>query len=118
MIEAKGRSKRNAVVVTELPYQVNKSALLQRMAEMVNDKKVGAGCWVGCGLGGGCSVGKHFIFLWNASSSLLCVQLCCSTTLREARSPTHARDVRYTPSRPFHALHPVTPVTSVIRYTE
>lgn len=44
MIEAKGRSKRNAVVVTELPYQVNKSALLQRMAEMVNDKKVGAGC--------------------------------------------------------------------------
>lgn len=43
VIEAKGRSKRNAVVVTELPYQVNKSALLQRMAEMVNDKKVGAG---------------------------------------------------------------------------
>lgn len=40
VIEAKGRPKRNAVVVTELPYQVNKSALLQRMAEMVNDKKV------------------------------------------------------------------------------
>eukprot|EP00903_Cladosiphon_okamuranus_P010462 g9898.t1 len=40
VIEVKGRSKRNAVVVTELPYQVNKSALLQRMAEMVNDKKL------------------------------------------------------------------------------
>ncbi|CAM9493634.1 unnamed protein product, partial [Hapterophycus canaliculatus] len=40
VIEAKGRPKRNAVVVTELPYQVNKSALLQRMAEMVNDKKL------------------------------------------------------------------------------
>ncbi|CBN74882.1 DNA gyrase subunit A [Ectocarpus siliculosus] len=40
VIEAKGRTKRNAVVVTELPYQVNKSSLLQRMAEMVNDKKL------------------------------------------------------------------------------
>ncbi|CAM9092331.1 unnamed protein product [Pylaiella littoralis] len=40
VIEVKGRPKRNAVVVTELPYQVNKSALLQRMAEMVNDKKL------------------------------------------------------------------------------
>lgn len=47
VIEAKGRSKRNAVVVTELPYQVNKSALLQRMAEMVNDKKVGGRWGVG-----------------------------------------------------------------------
>lgn len=48
VIEAKGRPKRNAVVVTELPYQVNKSALLQRMAEMVNDKKVGPENDVGC----------------------------------------------------------------------
>ena len=40
VIEAKGRPKRNAIVVTELPYQVNKSALLQKIAEMVNDKKV------------------------------------------------------------------------------
>ncbi|CAM9466525.1 unnamed protein product [Ascophyllum nodosum] len=40
VIEAKGRPKRNAIVVTELPYQVNKSALLQKIAEMVNDKKL------------------------------------------------------------------------------
>ncbi|MGH2441639.1 MAG: DNA gyrase subunit A [Chloroflexota bacterium] len=31
---------RAAMVVTELPYQVNKATLLERIAEMVNDKKI------------------------------------------------------------------------------
>lgn len=31
---------RTAIVVTELPYQVNKAALLERLATMVNEKKI------------------------------------------------------------------------------
>mmetsp|Transcript_26510 Transcript_26510/g.38011 ORF Transcript_26510/g.38011 Transcript_26510/m.38011 type:complete len:957 (+) Transcript_26510:67-2937(+) len=31
---------RTAIVVTELPYQVNKAALLERLAAMVNEKKI------------------------------------------------------------------------------
>ncbi|KAL7547483.1 hypothetical protein ACHAWF_010778 [Thalassiosira exigua] len=34
------KSKRNAIVVTELPYQVNKAALLERIAGLVNEKKL------------------------------------------------------------------------------
>lgn len=40
MTEGKGRPKRNTIVITEVPYQVNKSVLLQRIADMVNDKKL------------------------------------------------------------------------------
>jgi DNA gyrase subunit A len=32
--------KRNAIIVTELPYQVNKAALLERIAALVNEKKM------------------------------------------------------------------------------
>jgi len=35
-----GRTSRNAIIVTELPYMVVKSALLMRIAEMVNEKKL------------------------------------------------------------------------------
>ena len=31
---------RTAIVVTELPYQVNKAGLLEKIAAMVNDKKL------------------------------------------------------------------------------
>lgn len=31
---------RTAIIVTELPYQVNKAALLEKIAELVNDKKL------------------------------------------------------------------------------
>ena len=34
------RSGRWAIVVTELPYQVNKATLIERIAELVNDKKI------------------------------------------------------------------------------
>lgn len=37
-IEAPGRPDRDAVIITELPYQTNKAALIERIAEMVNDK--------------------------------------------------------------------------------
>jgi len=36
----KGSMKRTAIIVTELPYQVNKAALLEKIAELVNDKKI------------------------------------------------------------------------------
>ncbi|WP_320674807.1 DNA gyrase subunit A [Prochlorococcus sp. MIT 1341] len=39
-IEATGRPDRDAVIVTELPYQTNKAALIERIAEMVNEKKL------------------------------------------------------------------------------
>jgi len=34
------KSKRNAIIVTELPYQVNKAALMERIATLVNEKKL------------------------------------------------------------------------------
>ena len=39
-VEAKGRPDRDAVIITELPYQTNKASLIERIAEMVNDKKL------------------------------------------------------------------------------
>ena len=39
-IEAPGRPDRDAVIITELPYQTNKAALIERIAELVNDKKL------------------------------------------------------------------------------
>jgi DNA gyrase subunit A len=38
--EEVGKGDRHAVIVDELPYQVNKRALLERMAEMVTEKKL------------------------------------------------------------------------------
>ncbi len=35
-----GREGRTAIIVDELPYQVNKKALLERIAELVRDKKL------------------------------------------------------------------------------
>ena len=39
-LEIPGRPDRDAVIITELPYQTNKAALIERIAEMVNDKKL------------------------------------------------------------------------------
>jgi DNA gyrase subunit A len=36
----RGDRVRNAVVVTEIPYQVNKAKLIEKMAELVNEKKL------------------------------------------------------------------------------
>ena len=35
-----GRQSRTAIVVTELPYQVNKAQLIEKIAELVRDKKI------------------------------------------------------------------------------
>ena len=34
------RSDRTAIIVTELPYQVNKATLLEKIADLVKDKKI------------------------------------------------------------------------------
>ena len=39
-IEIHPRTKKSAIIVTELPYQVNKARLLERIAELVKDKKL------------------------------------------------------------------------------
>ena len=39
-IEYSGKPDRDAVIITELPYQTNKAALIERIADMVNDKKL------------------------------------------------------------------------------
>ncbi len=39
-IEIPGRPDRDAVIITELPYQTNKAALIERIAYMVNEKKL------------------------------------------------------------------------------
>lgn len=35
-----GRADRQAIVVTEVPYQVNKSSLIEKIADLVRDKKI------------------------------------------------------------------------------
>jgi len=39
-IEQRGRPDREAIIITALPYQVNKAALIEKIAEMVNDKRL------------------------------------------------------------------------------
>lgn len=39
-LEVKGRPDRDAVIITELPFQTNKASLIERIAELVNDKKL------------------------------------------------------------------------------
>jgi len=35
-----GRADRQAIVITEIPYQVNKASLIEKIAELVRDKKI------------------------------------------------------------------------------
>ncbi|MBD2146648.1 DNA topoisomerase (ATP-hydrolyzing) subunit A [Sphaerospermopsis sp. FACHB-1194] len=39
-VEQRNRPAREAIIVTELPYQTNKAALIEKIAELVNDKKI------------------------------------------------------------------------------
>ncbi|HEY9780332.1 MAG TPA: DNA topoisomerase (ATP-hydrolyzing) subunit A [Leptolyngbyaceae cyanobacterium] len=39
-IEQRGRPEREAIIITELPYQTNKAALIEKIAEMVNEKRL------------------------------------------------------------------------------
>ena len=39
-IERRGAPSREAIIVTELPYQTNKAALIEKIAELVNDKRI------------------------------------------------------------------------------
>ncbi len=40
VIEQRGRQDKNAIIVTELPYQVNKAGMIEKIAELVNDEKI------------------------------------------------------------------------------
>ncbi|QLE55306.1 DNA topoisomerase (ATP-hydrolyzing) subunit A [Nostoc sp. TCL26-01] len=39
-VEQRGRPDREAIIVTALPYQTNKAALIEKIAELVNDKRI------------------------------------------------------------------------------
>ncbi|MBF2079870.1 MAG: DNA gyrase subunit A, partial [Synechococcales cyanobacterium T60_A2020_003] len=39
-IEHRGRPSRDAIIITELPYQTNKAALIEKIAEMVNERRL------------------------------------------------------------------------------
>src|SRR3990167_3394763 len=39
-IEKNPRTNRQAIVITEIPYQINKAKLIKQIAELVNDKKI------------------------------------------------------------------------------
>ncbi|EHJ12075.1 DNA gyrase subunit A, partial [Crocosphaera watsonii] len=39
-IEQRGRPDREAIIITQLPYQTNKAALIERIADLVNDKRI------------------------------------------------------------------------------
>ncbi|PLX88875.1 MAG: DNA gyrase subunit A [Desulfuromonas sp.] len=40
LVEKDSRSGREAIIVTEIPYQVNKARLIEKIAELVKDKKI------------------------------------------------------------------------------
>jgi len=40
VVEKAARVERESIVVTEIPYQVNKAKLIERIAELVNEKKI------------------------------------------------------------------------------
>jgi DNA gyrase subunit A len=40
MVEKAARGDKESIIVTEIPYQVNKAKLIERIAELVNDKKL------------------------------------------------------------------------------
>jgi DNA gyrase subunit A len=40
VVEKAARGDKESVIVTEIPYQVNKAKLIERIAELVNDKKI------------------------------------------------------------------------------
>jgi DNA gyrase subunit A len=39
-IEHRGRPDRDAIIITQLPFQTNKAALIEKIAEMVNDRRL------------------------------------------------------------------------------
>jgi DNA gyrase subunit A len=39
-LEQRGRPDKEAIIITELPYQTNKAALIERIADLVNDKRI------------------------------------------------------------------------------
>ncbi|MEO0539539.1 MAG: DNA topoisomerase (ATP-hydrolyzing) subunit A [Cyanobacteria bacterium P01_A01_bin.105] len=39
-IEHRGRPDREAIIITELPYQTNKAGMIERIAEMVNERRL------------------------------------------------------------------------------
>lgn len=39
-IEQRGRPDRDAIIITELPYQTNKAGLIEKIADMVNEKRL------------------------------------------------------------------------------
>src|SRR5262249_47490333 len=39
-VETEERSGRSSIIVTEIPYQVNKAGLIRRIAELVNERKL------------------------------------------------------------------------------
>jgi DNA gyrase subunit A len=41
LIEKNARNDRESIVINELPYQVNKASLIEKISELVRDKKVG-----------------------------------------------------------------------------
>jgi DNA gyrase subunit A len=40
IVEKQARGEKEAIVITEIPYQVNKAKLIERIAELVNEKKL------------------------------------------------------------------------------
>ncbi|MEO0834521.1 MAG: DNA topoisomerase (ATP-hydrolyzing) subunit A [Cyanobacteria bacterium J06642_3] len=39
-LQQRGRADKEAIIITQLPYQTNKSSLIEKIADLVNDKKI------------------------------------------------------------------------------
>ncbi|GAB4528622.1 MAG: DNA gyrase subunit A [Pleurocapsa sp.] len=39
-IQQRGRQEKEAIIITQLPYQTNKASLIEKIADLVNDKKI------------------------------------------------------------------------------
>jgi DNA gyrase subunit A len=75
MVEVQKRSGREAIVVTELPYQVNKARLLERIAELVKEKKIEGMPRTGCA-----TSPTRTACVSSSSSSAMPTPRCCWPT--------------------------------------
>ncbi len=78
-IEDLERGGRHAIVVTELPYQVNKARLIERIAELVKDKHLD-GILTGCA-----TSPTRMACAWSSSSRRARCPTSCSTTCMHRR---------------------------------
>jgi DNA gyrase/topoisomerase IV subunit A len=85
-IEQRGRPDRDAIIITELPYQTNKAALIEKIAEMVNEKRL-----EGIAIFGMKAIAMGCELLSSSSAMLIPVSSSTTSTSKHPCKPTLGR---------------------------